>query len=167
VRYTGSWLQFFSDFEDNDADLLCTTLLRHRDSPDFVYWPTLKLLDESAGSESYIRGFFPIYRMSNRAWLEVDREYRRGVAGHYECVIPTVLARAHLRIEDIGGDGEFVRPENVNRYYNDKSFVFRPIRYRPGKKPNTLFHPVKGKSPGGLTLQQAIERYGLLGQSRG
>ena len=55
-------------------------------------------------------------------------------------------------IEDLGGDGQFVRPGNVNRWYTSTltsqnlapgSFVARPIRFRPGWKPNKLWHPVK------------------------
>ena len=55
-------------------------------------------------------------------------------------------------IEDFGGNGEFVRPGNANRWYTSTltsqtlapgSFVARPIRFRPGFKPNTLWHPVK------------------------
>jgi hypothetical protein len=63
-----------------------------------------------------------------------------------------VLAYRGLRIEDIGGDGEFVPPGRENRYYRnnwlDKSltpgtFVFRPAMPAPGLEPNLLWHPVK------------------------
>ncbi|MGB5199271.1 MAG: hypothetical protein WBR56_05160, partial [Sedimenticolaceae bacterium] len=49
-------------------------------------------------------------------------------------------------------DGEFTRPERINRHYRsnrfDKSlspgtFVFRPTMDAPGAEPNLLWHPVK------------------------
>jgi hypothetical protein len=143
VRYTGDWRRFFADFGGNDADLIGTWLTRYRDIPHWPLWPTLDLLDQTLGIEDYVRGFFPVYRLSSRAFALLDGEYRRGVSGHYEGVVPTVLDRAGLTMEDIGGDGEFVRPENRNRYYRDGSFTYRPIRYRTGSEPDTLWHPVK------------------------
>jgi hypothetical protein len=55
-------------------------------------------------------------------------------------------------LEDIGGNGEFVRPENVNRFYTNTpldedhapgSMVFRPARSWTGARRNMLWHPVK------------------------
>lgn len=152
VRYSGSWRQFFSCFAKNDADLLGTTLTRHRDVPNWYHWPSLDLLDLPVGKDAYLRGFFPVYRLSNRALAQLDRDYRRGIKGHYECLVPTVLHHAGMTIEDIGGDGEFVRPENRNRFYRNTptaktlspgSFVFRPVMTRAGNERNKLWHPVK------------------------
>jgi hypothetical protein len=143
VRYTGSWRQFFAAFEGNDADLIGTWLTRYRDIPDWHHWHSLNLLDDTLRIEDYVRGFFPVYRLSGRAFALLDSEYRRGISGHYEGVVPTLLDRAGLRMEDIGGDGEFVRPENRNRYYRDGSFTYRPIRYSTGSEADTLWHPVK------------------------
>jgi hypothetical protein len=152
VRYSGSWRDFFSGFANSEADLLGTTLTRYRDVPDWFHWPSLDLLDRPARQDTYLRGFFPVYRLSNRALARLDRDYRTGVKGHYECLVPTVLFRAGLTIEDVGGDGEFVRPENRNRFYRNTpaaktlspgSFVFRPVMARAGKEENILWHPVK------------------------
>lgn len=152
VRYSGSWRQFFSHFATDGADLLGTTLTRYSEVPGWHHWPSLDLLDAAVGKDSYLRGFFPVYRLSNRALAQLDRDYRRGIKGHYECIFPTALQRAGMTIADIGGDGEFVRPENRNRFYRNTrttktlspgSFVFRPVMSRPGKERDMLWHPVK------------------------
>ncbi|MFW5697957.1 MAG: hypothetical protein ACOCX1_05320, partial [Fimbriimonadaceae bacterium] len=76
-----------------------------------------------------------------------------GWDGIYEVVWPTVLHNAGLTIEDFGGDGRFVRPENINRYYTSTpegvglspgTFVYRPMfRKVPNGSRDMLWHPVK------------------------
>ncbi|MPY75468.1 MAG: DUF3405 domain-containing protein [Alphaproteobacteria bacterium] len=152
VRFTGRWNAFFSHFRDNPADLLGTTLTRQEDIPTWYHWPGLDLLDLPIDKRDYIRGFFPIYRISGRALAQLHAFYKRGVKGHFECLGPTLLRHAGLTIEDIGGAGEFVRPENVNRFYRNSAkagalspgtLVFRPVMDRPGKESGMLWHPVK------------------------
>lgn len=152
VRYSGSWRHFFSTFAGNDSDLLGTTLTRHEHIPGWYHWPSIDLLDLPVSKDAYIRGFFPVYRLSSRALTQLDQDYRRGVKGHYECLVPTVLYHAGMTIEDIGGDGEFVRSGNINRCYRNSptknslapgTFVFRPVMARAGREPDTLWHPVK------------------------
>lgn len=152
VRYTGSWRAFFSHFESSNADLLGTSLMKRDECPDWTWWKSLHLGDRAIEQDGLIRGFFPIYRLSNRALRQLDAEYRTGVGGHYECLVPTLLNHAGCSIEDIGGDGDFVKRENINRFYlNNRAnhslapgtFVFIPPLHRPGKRPDTLWHPVK------------------------
>jgi hypothetical protein len=152
VRFTGSWNAFFSSFAASGADLLGTTLTRYDQVPDWHHWPTLDLAGRPIGKERYLRGFFPIYRLSRRALMQLDRDYRAGVKGHFECLVPTLLNHAGMTVEDIGGDGEFVQPGNRNRFYrntpsrgslNPGTFVFRPAMHRPGDEPDMLWHPVR------------------------
>lgn len=154
VRFTGRWDTLLSAFEASDADLVGTTLTRYAEIPDWFHWPSLDLRGKRIAEDQYLRGFLPIYRLSRRALEQLDRDYREGVSGHLECLIPTLLNHVGMTIEDIGGDGEFVRPGNVNRFYRNTptrgnlepgTFVFRPIMERPGNEPDTLWHPVKAK----------------------
>ncbi|MEM7280388.1 MAG: DUF3405 domain-containing protein, partial [Pseudomonadota bacterium] len=108
VRYSGSWRQFFSELNQSDADLLCTTLTRIEDLPDWFHWSTLSL---NVPKESYLRGFCPIYRMSQKGLGVLHDRYLEGAAGHYEGVIPSLFRHQGLKIEDIGGEGDFV-PED-------------------------------------------------------
>jgi hypothetical protein len=152
VRFSGSWNAFFSAFAGNRSDLLGTTLTRYEKLPDWFHWQSLDLANRPVGKDRYLRGFFPIYRLSRRALAQLDSDYCEGVKGHFECLVPTLLDQAGMTIEDIGGDGDFVRPGNRNRFYRNTptchtlmpgTFVFRPTMDRPGDEPNTLWHPVK------------------------
>lgn len=152
VRFSGAWRDFFSTYETSDADLIGTTMTRRTATEDWFHWPSLDLLDRKIEKRNQIRGFFPIYRLSSRALRQLDADYRSGVGGHFECLIPTLLHDAGMTIEDIGGSGEFVRPANVNRFYRNTptaaslgpgTFVFRPVMEKPGVEPNMLWHPVR------------------------
>lgn len=154
VRFSGRWSDFFAAFESNTADLLATTLCRFSEIPTWYHWDSLELLDSPASRDDCVRGFFPVLRLSNRALGKLDSEYSAGAGGHQECLMPTVLYRAGMRIEDIGGRGEFVEAGNENRFYSNSrdaddlspgSFVFRPVMHRPGAEPNKLWHPVKSR----------------------
>jgi hypothetical protein len=164
VRFSGSWRRLFTAFADSDADLLATTLTRYAAIPDWYHWGGLDLGGLPVSEDDYLRAFLPLYRISNRALARLDGDYRRGVAGHFECLGPTLLHHAGLNLEDIGGDGEFVRPENRNRFYRNTptadtlapgSFVFRPVMDRAGKQRDTLWHPVKYTPPWRAALRQA------------
>lgn len=153
VRFSGNWRAFFSAFEENRADLLGTSLLRRELCPQWDHWGTLRWPEGESVPQRPIRGFFPVFRLSNRALATLDKEYSRGFFdGHMEALMPTVLHECGLRIEDIGGQGEFVRPENANRFYwNDPTtdrlspgtFVYRPVMRVAGSDPDHLWHPVK------------------------
>jgi hypothetical protein len=152
VRFSGSWETFFSAFAGNQADLLGTTLSRRNQAPAWHHWPSLHLAGKPVREEQLLRGFFPVYRLSRRALAQLDGDYRDGVGGHFECLVPTVLSRAGMAIEDIGGDGAFVRPGNLNRFYRNAphsaslapgTFVFRPAMDRAGEEPGKLWHPVR------------------------
>jgi hypothetical protein len=152
VRFSGNWRSFFSAFDDNRGDLLGTSLLRRESCPQWNHWDSLRWPEGESIPPRPIRGFFPVYRLSSRALATMDEEYRRGVAGHMEALMPTVLHQRGLVIEDIGGQGEFVQPENLNRFYHNDpasnslspgTFVYRPVMRAAGAEPNLLWHPVK------------------------
>jgi hypothetical protein len=150
VEFSGPWSKFFESFVANTSDLLCTNLHRRKTNPAWAWWKSLIWPHESKPEP--IRGFFPIARLSGRAIDALIAAGRGGVDGFYEVVWPTVISHRGFVIEDIGGDGEFVRPGNINRWYTSSleshnlspgTFVFRPIRFRPGRSPDKLWHPIK------------------------
>ena len=60
----------------------------------------------------------------------------------------TLLFAAGMNLEEIGGDGPFVRPGNTERFYTRHSgptgtLRWRPVWTEPLTRPNTLYHPVK------------------------
>jgi hypothetical protein len=151
VRLTGSWLQFLSTWDHCNADLIGTTLTRYDDCVDWPHWSSLSL-SKHIDRQQWIRGFFPIYRISNEALACLDRAYRMPNSGHMEALMPTLLAASGMTLEDIGGDGPFVNPRNTNRYYTNNpgaptyspgTFVYRPARESVGPLEGMLWHPVK------------------------
>lgn len=155
VEFTGRWSDLFDAFADNDADLLATNMHRHHDNPGWENWQGVRSPSGRPPHRIMLRAFMPFSRLTARAYAALSEGYRQGWRGHYECTVPTILALAGLRIEDIGGSGEFVAPGNRDRFYtstptvNDLSpgtFVFRPVMAQAGDRPNTLWHPVKPPS---------------------
>ena len=155
VDFTGRWATVFDHFRDDDADLLATNLHRFDDNPGWDNWSSVHGPAGRPARESLLRSFMPFARLSARAYRTLDVAYRRGWRGHYECLVPTLLAEAGLVIEDIGGSGEFVRPGNRERFYTSTptvtdlspgTFVFRPVMHAAGERPDTLWHPVKPPS---------------------
>ena len=152
VRFTGPWTRLFDAFADNCADLLTTTITRRPDQPLWHWWPSLMAPDTELSQDEQISCFLPVLRISRKGIELLLTAYRKGWQGHYECTVPTILSRHGLTIEDIGGDGEFVSPGNVNRFYTNTvgnahmtpgTFVWRPAFDGPGDEPDKLWHPVK------------------------
>jgi hypothetical protein len=152
VDFSGRWSALFDAFLDSGADLLATTVLRHAATPGWENWKTVRSPAGRPDPDRLLRAFLPCHRVSRRALGALKAAYRAGWSGHYEATVPTVLAEAGLAIEDMGGDGEFVRPGNRNRFYTNTpaaadlspgSFVFRPVRRTCGPEPGWLWHPVK------------------------
>ncbi len=155
VVFTGSWNDLFDAFADNDADLLATSIHRYAVNPSWPNWAGIRTPEGPPDLARMVRAFMPLYRMSDAAYRTLDAAYRMGWEGFYEGIVPAILIEAGQTIEDIGGDGEFVRPGNENRFYTSTpshdtlapgSFVFRPVHAAPGPDPGRLWHPVKPPS---------------------
>jgi len=152
VRFSGQWNSLFDAFAANQADLLTTTIRRRPDQPNWHWWSSLAAPDAELSQDEQIRCFLPVLRMSRKGIDLLLTAYGQGWRGHYECTVPTILSKHGLAIEDIGGDGEFVSPGNVNRFYTNTvgnahmtpgTFVWRPSFEGPGGEPDKLWHPVK------------------------
>jgi hypothetical protein len=153
VRFSGDWGLVFQAFQGNEADLLSTTIYRYEYNPDWANWPSLS---PPSGvvlrTDQKIASFLPFYRISAKALATLHAAYIEGWSGHCECTVPTILGLAGHTIEDIGGDGDFVNPANINRFYRNTpktrtkgpgTMVFRPVREVAGEEPDMLWHPVK------------------------
>lgn len=168
VAYTGNWRNLFSAFLKNDADLLGTTITRYSECPDWFWWESLKSPSGAVPKEKSLRGFFPIFRLSQQSAKALRIAYSDGWRGHYECTIPTILTQLGMRIEDIGGNGEFVNAGNQNRFYRSSpgkpnftpgTFVWRPVCSKPGKEPGMLWHPVKSRTISVIISVYKTEQY--------
>lgn len=165
VRYSGRWNRLFGAFEDSDADIIATNLRTAATEPGWHFWHTLTTPGamQSLADADRICSFMPIYRASARLVQAVDRCYRSGWSGHSEAIWPTIARHAGLKIEDLGGHGEFVRPANRGRYYESTpgtwnlapgTFVYKPIKHVRYRR-NMLWHPMK---PIGPTIREDLQR---------
>jgi len=158
VRFGGDWSSLFEELASSDADLLSTTVLRHADNPDWVFWHTLITGGEEIPLDRRVKGFSPFARISRRLLEACDVRYREGWSGHAEVLWPTIAIETGFRVEDIGGDGPFTPAARRGRYYYNTpnhwslfpgTFVYRPCftdRDLSGPKsrfPGWLWHPVK------------------------
>jgi len=167
VVYTGDWGDFFDQFSDSDADLLATSIVPYGTTPGWYHWPSLRRPDGSPPPEEHrIRAFLPLFRLSAPAMETLEEAYEAGWRGFSECSAPSILHSAGLTLEDIGGEGPFVAEENEDRFYTSTptstylspgTFVWKPVRLRPGDRPDTLYHPVKPLGTPSLWRQKAKE----------
>jgi Protein of unknown function (DUF3405) len=155
VRVGGPWSYLFDAFEDNPADFLATSLRTAAADPDWPNWPTLQppaTEPIELSQEDQTCCFMPLFRASSAAVKAMDGAYREGWGGHCEATWPTILRRNGMLVEDIGGNGEFVRPANRGRFYTSTpkawdlspgTCVFKPARSGLFLRRGMIYHPVK------------------------
>ncbi len=159
VDFAGRWSELFARVEDDDADLLTTTVMWRHEQPKWPWW-------RSAGApagvpeERWVRSLNPLMRLSvplldAYAAAGADAAWQ----GHYEFTLPTLAREAGLRVADLGGEGSFVPAGRERAIYVGKSpsgrpkdltFGFRPVRPHyfheapdEFEQPGLLYHPVK------------------------
>ncbi len=161
VHYEGNWRRLFEHFRASNAALLGAIqeyIAKVPHKLDLGY-PHLSVPPGMAWKQAdQVKGFYPLCRLDAALLDALDADYRAGLGGHYEIILPSVALRHGLGIEDFGGAGSFVRAENVNRFYfanaasyshSPGNFVFRPGISKVLARENTLWHPVK---PDGVPL---------------
>jgi hypothetical protein len=171
VHWQGDWSVFLNHFAPSPADVLAATMQQIDEVAHKEGKPAYPRQVVPSGMpwerRNVIKGFLPAVRLSTRALDALDAAYRAGLGGHYEINVPSVAAQCGLVVEDFGGDGRYVRPENRNRFYfarggtyshSPGTFVFRPPQ-RVLPRPNTLWHPVK---PGGVPAWHPLRIGGSL-----
>lgn len=156
VRYMGDWQNFFQDVNESSADLLTAHVRRFREEPNWWWWRTFDYPKQVIPIEACLRSFNPIYRLSRQAVQLLEKALRDGCQGHSEVIVPTILQKNEMLVEDFGGIGDFVRPRNKRRHYSSitfkngrlrygGTFATAPARTGPGWRRNRLYHPVKAQ----------------------
>ncbi len=144
VHFDGEIETLEAAFEESDADLLGTAVRRHAEEPGWHWWSSLRA---PAGEKPLVHGvamLLPLIRMSRGAAEAVLKGLDVGWDGHPEAVIPTLVNRAGLKIEDIGGAGSFTPPGQVGRWYDERTWHWEgPVSFVPGK----LHYPVNPRDP--------------------
>lgn len=135
VEFSGDWSIFFDAFVDDTSDLLATKVRRYEDDSDWCWWKSVKGPEGiTLSTDELYASFNPIYRLSTKALECLDEEMQKGWLGHFEAIVPTVLARCGLIIHDMSGKG----------FYTQDTHTWIPLRVRP-MKPNMIYHPIKEK----------------------
>lgn len=141
VRFSSEWKDFFGSFASCTSDFLSSVIETKAENPTWYWWTSLKTGNEVIAEEKLLKSFNPIYRLSSQALACIDAHLRIGWMGHYEVLLPTLLYNKGFLLEDFGGEGTFVRPENNAKFYDDTSMRIAPVL--PDDRKNYLFHPVK------------------------
>lgn len=151
VRYTGNWQDFFKHFQLNNSDLLATTLYDYAIRPQWANWNSLRSPIPVPESDR-TRALLSFFRISQKAITRLHEAYTQGWGGHYEVTIPTVLRHYGYTLEDMGGDGSYVAPENINRFYTNTpknpglapgTYVLNEWQRQKNIIPNMLYNPFK------------------------
>jgi hypothetical protein len=161
VEYTGDPTCLFDDLSKRNGDLLAAHL-----TPGYDEWAyTRGRRTPGCDPDDTWLMFFPFYRVSAEALDIIDMYYHKGWDGHHENMWATMLIHAGRTVVDIGGQGDYVAEDDRNKHYyghaNDGfdkngSFGTMHIRLWPGRRKNTLWHPVK---PVGAWLRQRKKRF--------
>lgn len=141
VRFSGEWKDFFGSFASCTSDFLSSVIETKAENPNWYWWTSLKTGNEVIAEEKLLKSFNPIYRLSRQALACIDAYLIIGWMGHHEVLLPTLLYNEGFLLEDFGGEGTFVRPENKAKFYDDTSMRIAPVL--PDDRKNYLFHPVK------------------------
>jgi hypothetical protein len=130
----GDWKAFQAGFDDCDADLLATELRNHKEDPGWKWWASLRAPEEENPLEFGVAALLPVMRFTREAAEAVLRGLDAGWGGHGEALIPTLVNRAGLKIEDIGGNGSFTPTKRVGYWYDRRTWHWRgPVEYVSGK----------------------------------
>ena len=131
--FEGKWEVFKDTFGRCEADLLATEVRAYEDERDWTWWKSLKAPEGQDPLESGVAALLPLIRLSRAAAEVIVRGIAEGWSGHPEAVIPTLVNRAGLNIEDIGGHGSFTPPERIGKWYDRRTWHWQgPVEHVPG-----------------------------------
>jgi len=156
------WDTFQNALEKCDADLLATQVRNYTKEPGWQWWASLQAGDESDPYVHGVAALLPLMRVSRAAAKAILRGIDEGWTGHPEALIPTLIHRSGLKIEDIGGAGSFTPSERLGRWYDHRTWHWHgPVEHVPGK----LHFPVPRQQ---RTLARGnIEAYGCESNNNG
>lgn len=175
VEFSGNWSRLIGACARDQADLVAAHVMRHEADPAWIWWryiaaPRQRPLDVSR----LLRAFFPVYRISRKALLHVDRMHRAGWRGHYEALVPTLLSAAGMSVRDFRQFGQFYLGSRQDPpHMHGRPDQLSTLRWRPPVtrdefthrfSDNVIFHPVKqawtfnGESIDHVGMNRATEK---------
>ena len=154
VRFSGDWSHFFREYMDNTSDLIACHIRRWDQEPLWYWWDSHRVDNRPVPEEARIRAFLPIHRLSCSALQTIHQGLREGWQGHYETLVPTLLAFGGLVLEDLVDNRGVVPSRRLKAWYTSASsqngalrdqgtMRFQPPHSFWGMRNNMLYHPVK------------------------
>lgn len=125
VFFEGDRNALLERFSGCDADLLATVVRSKDEEPNWHWWGSLAV-PEGVEVDTGVAAMLPFARFSRAAADAVQDGLRAGWTGHPEAVVPTLIHHAGLAIEDIGGLGSFTPPERIARWYDPRTWNWKP-----------------------------------------
>jgi len=167
VVFTGNWSTLMNAMRHDHADLLVAHIRSFQEEPGWAWWWTLNLPGCPLPQSSWLRAFFPIYRISRLGLQAVNDHVKLGWWGHFEGLIPCVIRSTSLTISDLGGNSIWTPRDRRYRFYssfsseggavlNAGTHRHRPPHYLPLLRKDTIFHPVKS---GFRIFESGVTRY--------
>lgn len=157
VRWEGMEEEFQQSFEENDADFLATEVRSFADDPGWTWWHTLQSEDGGSPPSSSVAALLPLMRVNRQAAQVILQGITDGWSGHPEALIPTLVNRAGLLIEDIGGKGSFTPEERIGRWYDERTWHWKgPVEHVPGKLHFPLISRFHAKAPDTLASDPRV-----------
>jgi hypothetical protein len=159
VFLEGDWERFYRDFDERDADLLATEIRTRTEDPDWNWWSSLKDGEEPAPPDTGLAALLPLIRLSRPAAEAIIAGIGAGWNGHPEALYPTLVSRAGLKVEDIGGNGGFTPEERKGRWYDGRTWHWEgPVEHVPGKLHFPLRMPRRPLAPSRIAAAEGSPR---------
>ena len=134
VHFDFAWDCFQRAFLMNNSDLVATEVRSHAEDPEWNWWASLKAPGEMVPEKPGVAALLPLTRLSRAAAEAVIKGVDAGWTGHPEALIPTLVNRAGLTIEDIGGTGSFTPADRWSRWYDKRTWHWDgAVEHIPGK----------------------------------
>lgn len=144
VYFDGSWDSMCDAFADCRADLLATEVRTRTQDPDWFWWGSLVAPGSADSPEFGLAALLPLVRFSRRAAEEILNGLANGWRGQAEAVIPTLVQRAALQVEDIGGLGSFTPPQRAGMWYDHRTWHWKgPVSFVQGM----IHFPIDPRDP--------------------
>jgi hypothetical protein len=154
VQFMGNWKELLDNFNEQPHDLLCSHITIFPDIPNWPWWRSLEIPKRLYGqinlsAKTFLKGFFPIYRISKAGIMCVLEAHRNGWTGHYETLVPSALSNSGLLVEDFNSLGRFYSPGGIAQ--GEGALPLSSLRWQPNIRlseltdhdTKLLFHPIK------------------------
>jgi len=153
VVFSGNWMTLFSACLTSDSDLIASHIESYSESnSDWHWWTSLSFRNQPFSQAGRMRAFLPIYRLSLRSVDLLIQANRNGYNGHFEALVPTILAQHDFSLSSFNDLGQLYKVGTHDFSLHGSSSMrpkpeISPLEYWRCQTRNILWHPVKRPFP--------------------